>query len=91
MCPPACIDRQGETAVTAAGLTGHLISVVSAVERRAKRVRSNCLFVLPYYPAHATSVVRAERDLPVTLKVACSRLRGLGLTTICTSLSSAFR
>ena len=44
-----------------------------------------------YYPEQATSVTREDRDLPVTVSVARARDRGLGLTTICTSWSSAFR
>src|SRR5450759_1336652 len=47
----------------------------------------------PYcgYPARATSPERGDLDFPITRTVAWSRLRGLGVTTICTSLSSAFK
>ena len=43
------------------------------------------------YPARATPPGRGGRDLPITRRVAWSRLRGLGVTTICTSPSSAFK
>lgn len=43
------------------------------------------------YPARAPSPERGDLDVPITRTVAWWRLRGLGVTTICTSLSSAFK
>lgn len=61
--------------------------------RASPRFTSSSLkhMAAPYYPEEATSVMLADRDFPVTLRMARARFRGLGLTIICTSRSSALR